>query len=155
MERGVRGFAKAVKGIAEMDRWSPVLFVLGVLNLANAFWMLFAPENWYVNLPAGVPDTGPLNTHFVRDIGCAFLVAGVGLIWAAATSHANVRLACVVLAAVFLGGHAAVHLLDLAQGTLGARHWLLDLPGVFVPALLLAALAVHFGRRAKPERRFP
>ena len=138
-----------------MDRWSLVLFVLGALNLANACWMLIAPENWYVNLPAGVPDTGPLNTHFVRDIGCAFLVAGVGLIWAAATSHANVRLACVVLAAVFLGGHAAVHLLDLAQGTLGARHWLLDLPGVFVPALLLAALAVHFGRQAQLERRSP
>ena len=138
-----------------MDRWSLVLFVLGALNLANACWMLIAPENWYVNLPAGVPDTGPLNTHFVRDIGCAFLATGVGLVWAAATSQANVRLVCVVLAAIFLCGHAAVHLLDLAQGTLGARHWLLDLPGVFVPALLLAALAVHFGRRAKPERRFP
>ena len=138
-----------------MDRWSRVLFVLGALNLANAFWMLVAPEHWYMHLPAGVPDTGPLNAHFVRDIGCAFLATGVALVWAAATSHANVRLACVVLAALFLCGHAAVHLMDLAQGTLDARHWLLDLPGVFVPALLLTALAVHFGRQAQLERRSP
>jgi hypothetical protein len=138
-----------------MDRWSLVLFVLGALNLANAFWMLFAPEHWYVNLPAGVPDTGPLNTHFVRDIGCAFLATGFALVWASVTAQANVRLVCVVLAALFVCGHAAVHVLDLAQGALSARHWLLDLPGVFVPALLLAALTVHFGRRARVERRSP
>ncbi len=139
-----------------MDRWSLVLWVLGVLQIANAFWMLFAPESWYLNLPAGVPDTGPLNVHFVRDIGCAFFSSGVALVWAAVTSQVMVRLACVVLAALFLGGHAAVHLFDLARGALGERHWLLDLPGVFAPTLILAVLVVHFGRKVQsPKRRSP
>jgi hypothetical protein len=137
-----------------MDRWSLILFALGALHLANAFWMLSAPGNWYANLPAAVPDTGPLNVHFVRDIGCAFLSSGVALVWAAMSSQVGVRLACVVLAGVFVVGHASVHVFDLARGALGARHWLLDLPGVFAPALLLLVLAAHFGRQApKVERR--
>ncbi len=32
---------------------------IGLGNLANGFWMLLAPENWFQNLPAAVPDTGP------------------------------------------------------------------------------------------------
>jgi len=139
-----------------MDRWSLILFVLGAFHLANAFWMLFAPEGWYANFPAGVADTGPLNIHFVRDVGCAFLSSGVALVWAAATSQVTVRLACVVLAALFIGGHAAVHLFDLARGALPERHWLVDLPGVFAPTLILAALVVHFRRQAQSlERRSP
>jgi len=137
-----------------MDRWSIILWLLAALTLANALWMLVAPEAWYTNLPAGVPDTGPLNVHFVRDIGCAFLATGVALAWAARASQAPVRLACVTLAALFVGGHAAVHLFDLANGALSERHWLLDLPGVFVPALILVALVVHFAREAaRTERR--
>jgi hypothetical protein len=135
-----------------MDRLARILWLLGALHLANAFWMLFAPESWYALLPAGVPDTGCLNVHFVRDIGCAFLSSGVALLWAAATSNAAVRFACVTLATLFVAGHAGVHLFDLARGALSPRHWLLDLPGVFAPALLLAVFALHFGRQAQERR---
>src|SRR5581483_2403752 len=45
--------------------------ILGLLNVANGVWMLLAPASWYYRLPAGVPDTGPLNPHFVRDVGAA------------------------------------------------------------------------------------
>ncbi len=34
-----------------------------------------APEIWYSAVP-GVPETGPANIHFIRDIGLAFLAAG-------------------------------------------------------------------------------
>src|SRR4029077_17484094 len=64
--------------------WGAVLGIAGLLNLANAAWMLADPEGWYHGLPAGVPHTGPLNEHFVRDIGAAFTVMGVALLWAAA-----------------------------------------------------------------------
>ena len=138
-----------------MDRWSLILGVLGALQLANAVWMLVAPEHWYVNLPAGVADTGPLNIHFVRDIGCAFLGSGVALLWAAVTSQAAVRFACLVLATLFVGGHAAVHFWELAGGSLSGRHWLLDLPGVFAPALLLAVLVVRFGRKLQSAKGDP
>ena len=59
--------------------------VLGVNGLA----MLFAGPWWYGVVPAS-PPTGPFNPHFVRDIGAAYLVAGVGLGWFAARPRQGV-----------------------------------------------------------------
>ncbi len=44
--------------------------------------MLADPAGWFVGLPAAVPDSGPLNEHFVRDIGATFTMLGVGMLWA-------------------------------------------------------------------------
>ena len=65
------------------DRWFWALGVFGLANLANGAWMLVDPAHWYANLPAAVPDTGPLNLHFVRDVGSAFAVMGGSLLAAA------------------------------------------------------------------------
>ena len=54
-------------------------WILGLSAVANGIWMLWSPEAWYHELPAAIPDTGPLNLHFVRDIGAAFLTFGLGL----------------------------------------------------------------------------
>ena len=43
---------------------------LGLLLAANGFLMLADPAGWYAIVP-GVPETGPLNPHFVREIGRA------------------------------------------------------------------------------------
>jgi len=110
--------------------------ILGLANLANGLWMLLAPAGWYLHLPAAVPDTGPLNPHFVRDIGAAFTTIGVVLLLAA--PHRGVLLAVTL----FYVLHAIDHVTDLAAGRLGAEHWLIDLPGVFLPALLLGALCL-------------
>lgn len=56
-----------------------ILLVLGVLHLANGAWMLAAPDSWYAAVP-GVPLTGPINHHFVEDIGLAFAASGAALI---------------------------------------------------------------------------
>src|SRR4029450_5867406 len=61
------------------DPWAWALGVFGLVNLANAAWMLAAPGDWYARLPAAVPDTGPFNAHFVGDIGGAFAMMGLGL----------------------------------------------------------------------------
>jgi hypothetical protein len=115
-------------------------WVVGAMSAGNGLWMFLAPAGWYTDLPAGVPDTGPLNLHFVRDIGAAFLTLGVAFLVAAprAERHRGVLLA----GALFSTLHALVHVLDLVAGRLPAEHWLVDLPGVFVPALLLAVLAL-------------
>ena len=65
------------------DPWFWALGLFGLANLANSAWMLVAPAHWYANLPAAVPDTGPLNLHFVRDIGSTFAVLGAALLAAA------------------------------------------------------------------------
>ncbi|HJQ84653.1 MAG TPA: hypothetical protein VKA21_11280 [Candidatus Binatia bacterium] len=118
-----------------------VLFwLLGVTNVANGLWMLLAPAGWYRDLPAGVPDTGPLNLHFVRDIGAAFTT--IGLAFCVAAPRAREHRGVVLAAAVFFVLHALVHVADLVSGRLPADHWLVDLPGVFVPAALLVVLAL-------------
>ena len=122
-----------------LDAWGWIFLVSGVGALANASWMLVGPMHWYTDLPAAVPDTGPFNPHFVRDIGCAFLTVGAALVWAA--FNAALRRPLVSVSALFLGAHALLHIYDTALGNLPHSHWWLDLPGVYLPALLLAAAA--------------
>jgi hypothetical protein len=110
-------------------------WIIGIFNLANGLWMLFAPEGWYLHLPAGVPDTGAFNAHFVRDIGAAFTTIGMG--FCVAASLPAYRRAIVVGAACFYGLHAAVHVTDMLGGRLHEDHWLIDLPGVLLPAAVL------------------
>lgn len=117
--------------------WGLALFALGIG--ANAAWMLFDPEGWYRNLPAGVPDTGPFNAHFVRDIGCAFATLAVAL--AVAAGRPRWRAPLLGLTALFFTAHAALHVFDTLRGALDAGHWALDFPGVYAPAFLLVALA--------------
>lgn len=115
-----------------------IFWFFGLFNTANGLWMLFAPRAWYYRLPASVPDTGPLNVHFVRDIGAAFLTLGLAFCVAAprAGRHRDVVLA----AAAFYLLHALIHVFDLTTGRVAGHHGLLDLPGVFLPAVALAAL---------------
>jgi hypothetical protein len=100
--------------------------------------MLLAPQHWYENVPAGVPDYGPFNAHFIRDIGLTFLTTGLAVAWAFVRAAA--RLELVAVAALFAVLHALLHVFDTARGHVGAAHWGLDLPGVYAPAVLLAAL---------------
>lgn len=102
--------------------------------------MLLAPESWYHGLPAGVPDTGPFNHHFVQDIGAAYLTIGVA--FAVAAVRPMHRRGVLLAAALFFTLHAAVHVADLFAGRLHAGHWVLDLPGVFLPAILLLVLCL-------------
>ena len=139
----------ATTGRQPVDAPGFVLLVFGGLTLANAAWMLVAPEAWYQHLPAGVPDFGPFNPHFVRDIGCAFATVGIALVWAARPgSH---RYAATAVAALFFVTHALLHVFDTLRGAVDATHWLLDLPGVYLPAVVLVVLARRFARQAESE----
>ena len=55
-----------------------MLLILGAFHVGNGVFMLAAPHAWYVAIP-GVMDTGPLNHHFIADIGLVFLASGTGL----------------------------------------------------------------------------
>ena len=131
-----------------LDAVGWVFLLLGAGTLANALWMLAGPHAWYTDLPAAVPDTGPFNAHFIRDIGCAFLTVGIALVWAAFTVRHRVPLA--VISALFFVAHALLHVYDTARGALDPEHWQLDLLGVYVPAVLMATLAVILLRRETP-----
>ena len=124
------------------------LMVLAVISLGNAAWMLAGPMHWYEELPAGVPDTGPFNAHFVRDIGCAFLAIGVALAWAA--WRPQWRIPLVTVAALFYIAHGLLHVHDTLRGLLDTHHWALDFPGVYLPAVLMIWLALRVSRPSLP-----
>ncbi len=133
-----------------LDGLGWLFLVFGLGTTANALWMLAGPMHWYTDLPAGVPDTGPFNPHFVRDIGCAFLTVGVAQVWAAFDRRSRVPL--VVVSALFLALHALLHVYDTLSGALDHTHWWLDLPGVYLPAAVMGVVAVSLVRRQPAEQ---
>lgn len=106
--------------------------LLGFFLIANGLFMLVDPAVWYAHVP-GVPETGPLNLHFVRDIGCAYVVAGTALIGYAFEE----RLRPAALAgALFLTLHAVVHIADAATGRGHSDQALVEVVTVFAPAVV-------------------
>jgi hypothetical protein len=130
--------------VATFDYWTIVLGLFALSNLANGVWMLADPVHWYENLPAAVPDFGPLNEHFIRDIGCAFFLLGAAL--AVGAFVPSWRLPACAASAAFFGMHALVHVLDTMRGLVGPQHWSIDLPGVYLPTVILIILTWMVGR---------
>ena len=112
-----------------------ILFVLTAINAANGLAMVFAPQFWYAAVP-GASGTGPFNPHFIPDIGIAFLAAALGLALAVRSTGAA-RLAVLAPAALFLGGHAVLHIVELGHH---GEAVLRDTVMIVVPGLLPAAL---------------
>ena len=132
------------------DRWPIVLALFGLGNLVNGAWMLASPAHWYIHLPANVPGTGPLNEHFVRDIGCIFFLLGVLLL--VSIRRRELRLAAMVAASAYATAHALVHVFDSMRGLLAPGHWRFDLGPVYVGTLLLVALTWRLAREERPYR---
>jgi uncharacterized protein YjeT (DUF2065 family) len=114
-----------------------VAWIVGLGLIANGLTMLGGPRDWYGLVP-GVDQTGPFNSHFVRDIGAAYLVAGAALIWFAIDREAR---PAAQAAAAFLALHALVHLWDAAAGREHVHQLLVDLPTVFAPPVLAIWIA--------------
>ncbi len=112
-------------------------WILGLLCAANGLLMLLAPAAWYRMIP-GVAGTGPLNQHFARDIGGAYLAAGGGLVWLAIDIRAR---AAAMTAAAFLALHALVHAADALAGRESLGHVLADLPTIYLSALVAIWIA--------------
>ena len=112
-----------------------VLAVFATIQIINALWMLIAPQHWYENLPAHVPEYGPLNTHFVRDVGAIFLIAGIAL--GAAAVRPVERRALILFAVLIFGSHAVVHIGELLAGGAAAHLWKSELATVYLPIMVL------------------
>lgn len=130
------------------DLWAIVIALFALGNLVNGGWMLASPAHWYINLPANVPGSGPLNEHFVRDIGCIFFLLGAGLMLS--VRRRELRLTAMVAASAFSVMHALVHVFDSWRGLFAPGQWRFDLGPVYVATLLLFAVT---WRLASVERR--
>jgi uncharacterized protein YjeT (DUF2065 family) len=114
--------------------------LIGAIDLAfvlNGVAMLLAPESWYRLVP-GVVDTGPFNPHFVRDIGCAYLVAGGAMLWFWLDRRAR---PAALAGAAYLTLHALLHLWEWAADRESLRQLLIDTPMVLLPGLLFFKIA--------------
>jgi hypothetical protein len=108
--------------------------LLGIGLAVNGFAMLLTPAMWYDAIP-GVAATGPLNLHFVRDIGCAYLIAAGSFFWLWRDPD---KWPAAMTGTAFLLMHAGVHIAEILVGHAHLSHLVSDLPGVFlVPALAL------------------
>ena len=128
--------------------------VAGILGLglcAIAVVMLIDPLLWYATLP-GVSSSGSFNGHFVRDLGCANLVAGAVLLVRALAR--TTPLSALLAVAGFMSLHAGVHVWELSGAGHDAGHRVLrDIPTVYLPAILTVWFAVDAGGRARVLRR--
>jgi hypothetical protein len=103
-----------------------MILALGGLHTLNGLGMILAPNYWFHTVP-GVAETGPLNVHFVVDIGLAFLAAG--LAYVASAVRAELR-PVGFGASGFLVLHASFHLAHLHAGDGSAD------AAVIIPAFL-------------------
>ena len=136
---------------AMTDPWTWI-FLLGAFgHLANGFWMLADPVGWYTTLPAAVPDFGPLNEHFVRDLGSTFTMLGLGLLWG--TFRRAVRVPVLALVTLFSALHALVHVYDTARGLVGPLLVDEEERRVVVRLVELVQRAARLGAGGGGERR--
>lgn len=119
-----------------------IALCLALFHGINGLVMLSVPDRWYAAVP-GVILTGPFNGHFVRDTGLGFLAAAAALLLFAKNGERQMLWPAVV----FLGGHAALHLLDMvAQGVID-QAVMRDLLAVVIPGLLPIYLMASGHRR--------
>lgn len=131
--------------------------LLGLGSVGIGIWMFAAPVGWSDVFPAGIADLGPINPHFIRDVG-GWLVAG-GMLYLFASLR-PLKFGGVALLVNLIGSslHAAGHIMDLTSGSIPAKHWIVDFPGVFLPLLIQGILvwmlwAVTSGRYETSDAR--
>lgn len=107
-------------------------------NFVNGIWMLYGPNDWYVRLPGRVPDFGPMNEHFVRDLGCVFVALGVVSVKGAL--EPAWRKGALFVMQLWFVPHAAVHLFDTIRGHVALEHLYIDIPLCYGPPLLIGFL---------------
>lgn len=113
--------------------------ILAVVLGINGLAMLFASFWWYNAVP-GVIATGPYNPHFVRDIGAIYVMTGASLVWFAWRPARGWP--ALVAGAAFMVMHGAIHIFDASCSTSPFSAIARDFPGVFVPTILTAGLAI-------------
>lgn len=123
-----------------------LLGLLGLFHLANGLFMVGDPDGWYWATP-GVSQTGPMNHHFIVDIGLAFLASGADM--AIGLRPGRIAAILALAGATWPALHALFHVWEwLAVGfPRDPRVAALEALGVVVVGLLGLALATARARK--------
>jgi hypothetical protein len=128
-----------------------VLWIFAAMDIVNGIEMFFFPSAWFFRLVPGVTETGPFNAHLVMDGGTFFLAVGIGLVAAALDPRSNAI--AVVVAAVAGTMHSVLHLYSHAAGILSWDHMVTEVLGIYVPAIVLIAIAVNLYSKQRDDTR--
>ena len=123
-----------------MKRFAPLIIILmaalSLYSLAIGLLAFVKPGIFYREFAA---YTGAFNQHFIRDVGAAFLTAGIALLLATLIAAWRVPLA--LAGATFLLLHGLIHLQELLAGTTPAEHVVGEVFEILLPAGLVAIAA--------------
>ena len=111
----------------------------GLISLSNGIWMFVGPLHWFEVFPGGIPDFGPANIHFVRDLGGWYAAGGILLLFAL-TNPARFGGVALVVSTIAALTHAISHVIDTASGRVPAEHWIVDMPFIYAPLILLGVM---------------
>ena len=132
-----------------MNRGSAILAILmGLFMLGNGTFMVVAPEPWYWTVP-GVPDRGPFNQHYIRDIGITYLLIGAGFI--SGSIYVKQRLVLWLMPTAWLAAHAVFHVWEVIVGICGPESMIEDFAGVTLPAIIGLVLVVITVKQSASE----
>ena len=116
---------------------------LAVISGTNGLYMITNPVGWYHAVP-GVIATGPANTHFITDIGLAYVTSMALLL--AAVWRPSQRGALAIAAAIWPALHAGFHVVgDLSAGEFAIPTT--EIFGIYVPVIAQLALGVYWSAR--------
>jgi hypothetical protein len=128
-----------------------LLLIFAVSFLLNGAAMLFTPDFWFFRLIAQAHETGPFNSHLVRDIGTFYLPIGFGLLFSVRDPVRHAPVVAVAGAASVL--HALMHVYSHFAGWLSSEYLGSEIVLVYIPSVLLAVLAIILIR--KPDDAEP
>lgn len=112
--------------------------LLAAFALLNGARMVADPIGWFASIP-DLAVTGAANGHLIRDVGTAYLASAIGLAFAA--WRPGLAAPLLLAPAVFMVGHGAGHLVDIAGGCAAAPGGTMtDWLGVILPGLAVAGL---------------
>jgi len=128
-----------------------LLAFLTLVGVVTGVWAYFAPQHWYDTFPgvglSWIPQLGPYNEHFVRDVGAFFL----GLTVLSVMTF--ISIANTTLVRVSAGAWSMFNLLHLILHVQMLHHYNTRdqvLNVVTLSVLLIASLALFVP--AKPRR---
>ncbi|UWQ19389.1 hypothetical protein [Jannaschia sp. M317] len=120
---------------------------VGVLSLATGVHIGAATQHWYDSVP-GVALTGPLNSHFAKDVALAYLTSGAALLWAGLRNDRSAGLC----GATWLVLHALFHIwIWIHRGAPFDIIALTNLLGIQTPAFLAFFAAINTQSEKSPS----
>ena len=125
--------------------------IIALIYVANGTYMVVDPAGWYASVP-GVTATGPMNAHFIPDIGFIYMLSGLAFV-VACRRQQEYRL-WVSVGTAWPAVHGVFHIVEwLTHGPPPASIWVAEALAVLLPVMIGITLALRPSRHEATARR--